>query len=197
MNETDKIWKIVNAILGLEVSRGHLKWKVSEVARAAKISRTLIYYHLGRSKKQIVENCLERVAGEFYGLSDERMRLVREGRLYECVRQSQQLYQKYPEFMIFYSRWRMRKSPLQALLIDIEERYRKKLTELFPALEREEIFALHALMQGLVSAPFITPATFDTALAMMQPVLARSALPRLQKQLNCLRTCPPNTSEVL
>lgn len=161
-------WKMITTVLSLEVSKGHLKWRITDLARQAKVSRTLVYYHLGKSKSEIVNECLDRVADEFYGLNEERMKLVMSGRLKECVNRSQIMFQRYPEFIIFYFKWRMKSSPLQKKLIEIEMRYQNKLRMLFPRLKEDELVAFHAVMQGLVSTPFITPEIFDKAIAMLK-----------------------------
>jgi len=156
--------KLVNVVLNLDVVKGHLKWKVSEVARVSKVTRTSLYYHLGRNKLQILKSCVELAAREFYGLSPKRIQMLRDGRVQECVRMSQDLCQKYPEFMVFYFRWRMKKSPMQATLIELENVYRKKLSSVFPHLSPIELVAVHALLQGLISSPFLTREAFNEAL---------------------------------
>jgi AcrR family transcriptional regulator len=164
MNKSDKIWQAINTVFKFEVSRGHLKWKITDVARVSKLSRTLIYYYLGKTKKEIFKNCLERVADDFYGLSESRMELVRAGKYQTCVNMTQQMFQKNPEFIIFYFRWRMTKSPIQESLIEIERRYQKKLSGILPHLEKDQIVAFHAIVQGLVSAPFMTASIFNKTL---------------------------------
>ena len=39
--------RVLQAVIAAEVAKGHLKWKVSDLARHAKVSRPLIYYHFG------------------------------------------------------------------------------------------------------------------------------------------------------
>ena len=53
--DKDEIYfKICNAILKGEVTKGHLKWKVSEVARSAGVSRPLVYHYLGSDREQML-----------------------------------------------------------------------------------------------------------------------------------------------
>jgi AcrR family transcriptional regulator len=165
----NKLWKMINVVLALEVSKGHLKWKISELARQCGVSRSLVYYHLGSSKTQIVDFCFSKIADEFYGLSEERMALVRAGKSEECLNLSREMFQANPEFMIFYLKWRVKKSPLQQKMMEIEKRYHAKLKMIFPKIEPDEILALHALIQGIVSCPFMTPNLFKRSLAMIRP----------------------------
>jgi hypothetical protein len=163
-----QLWTVINAVLSLEVTRGHLKWKVSDVSRTTKVNRNWIYYHLGKTKTQIFDFCLEQVAEEFYGLSDARMKMVREGRLLECLDLTRDMFRKNPEFMIFYYKWRMRKGPLQQKLIDIEVRYRRKLQGIFPRWSSEDAAAFQALIQGAVSAPFLNEVAFKRAVELIR-----------------------------
>jgi len=175
-DKNKKTWKIVNTVLALEVSKGHLKWKVSDLSRLTGVNRSLIYYHLGKTKKEIFHTCFEKIADEFYGLSEERLQMVRNGRLLDCTKLSQQMFNEHPEFMIFYFKWRMKKSPIQQVLIKIEERYQKKLKSIFPSLSEKEIVSLHGLLQGLVTSPFLNQEGFIRALGFVQmPPAPKSA----------------------
>ncbi len=53
--DEDIIFKICNAILRLEVEKGRLGWKISDIARYADVTRSLIYYYFGKDKETIVE----------------------------------------------------------------------------------------------------------------------------------------------
>ena len=48
-------FKICNAVLKLEVNKGHLAWTLSSVAKESTVTRSLIYYYFGKEKKVILE----------------------------------------------------------------------------------------------------------------------------------------------
>lgn len=157
-------WRIADTVFSLENTNGHLRWSVSELARKTKYSRTLLYYHFGSSKKRILDNCLSVVAHEFYGLSAERMSLIKTGQAMKCISLSRTMFRRYPNYLIFYTHWRHRESDLRDQLIQIETAYQNKLRWIFSDLNDRDIESLHACLQGLVSAPFLKEEAFWTGL---------------------------------
>jgi hypothetical protein len=96
-------WRIADAVFFLENTVGHLRWSVSALARQTKYQRTLLYYHFGKNKKTILDNCLSVVANEFYGLSAQRLSLVKDGKGTECISLSRKMFRRYPNYLIFYT----------------------------------------------------------------------------------------------
>lgn len=154
---------VVNGVLELEVTKGHLKWKVSELARKAKVSRPLVYYYLGKTKVDILESTLDLIAEELYGLSSERVAMVQRGDLLQSLQQTRRMLEQTPALAVFYQKWRFEKSPLQAKLVKMEKRYQQKLKGLFPQFNDVQIQALHAVFHGLIVAPFVTEASLRVA----------------------------------
>lgn len=63
---------VCNAILKLEVSKGHLKWTISEVSRISKITRSLIYYYFGKEKKVIFTESFRHILNLFFSIDVHR-----------------------------------------------------------------------------------------------------------------------------
>lgn len=160
-----KIW---NTILSLEVSKGHLKWKVADVARFARVSRPLVYYHFGRSKPEILAKCLEMIAEEYYGLTPERARLLREQGLRESLRQTRVMADANPALAVFYLKWRSQASPLRDQLIQFEKRYVAKLRKAFPHLTATQAELVQAFLHGLITAPFVEEKTMDEGVRFLE-----------------------------
>lgn len=146
------VLKVSTCVLKLESTKGHLKWKVTDLETKSKISRSLIYRYLGSSKEEILKNSLRVFTFEFYGFGSqvsipfsERIRLTREFLL------------KNHEVILFYQKWRTQDSWLQKEFIAIETVFQKNLKELLPHLSDEAIRGLHACLHGLVTAPFLNP----------------------------------------
>jgi AcrR family transcriptional regulator len=153
---------ILEAMLRLENEKGHLAWKISDLARLAGVSRTLVYYHFGRTKPEMLDAGIELIAVEYFGLTDERATLVREGKGWESVRQTREMIRSRPAFAVFYLRWRMQpRSPIAAMLVAIEQRYQAMLATAFPKLSKHEIVALHGILYGVVMSPFLTDEAID------------------------------------
>ena len=53
-DKDETYWKILDAVIALEIRRGHQKWTISELSRLSGITRTLIYYYFGKSKLEIL-----------------------------------------------------------------------------------------------------------------------------------------------
>jgi AcrR family transcriptional regulator len=148
---------ILEAMVRLENEKGHLGWKISELARAAGVSRALVYYHFGRTKQDILDAGIEILAAEYFGITEERASLLRAGKGWDSALRSRQMTAARPSFVVFYLRWRAQKmSPLAAKFVDIERRYQAMLATAYPQLSPEKVGALHGIMHAVVTAPFLT-----------------------------------------
>lgn len=159
--EKENRLKVINSVFKFETTRGHLNWKVIDVARVSGVSRSLIYYYFGQIKSEIFHRCVELICGDFYGISEERMKAVEQGDLYGCIAQNFRFFRESPEFVVFYNKARVKKSPLRDKLIEIEKTYQLKLKTLFPKLSSSEIVALHSVLHGVVCSPILDNSTFD------------------------------------
>lgn len=160
-------------MLSYEVSKGHLKWKVADVSRRLKVSRSLIYYHFGSSKQEILDSCFEIVAEEFYGLNNDFRGLADfENRVLEkSLIRTQKIYLRTPAIITFYHRWRQEQSPMQKRMLEMERRYQAKLLQAFPHLTKDEMLAVHAAMHGVVTGPFVSAAAARVVAEMLRPML--------------------------
>lgn len=162
--EDDKSFHIVNAVLAFENQKGHLKWKVSEVARASKVSKSLVYYYLGSTKEAILDACIRIGAEEFYGLNAERNSMIQGGDLISSIKYTREIFLKNYAFNAFYLKWRLSPAPIGEKLREYDARYQQKLHHLFPHLSDTERLALQALFHGLVVAPVLSDEAMLTAL---------------------------------
>lgn len=162
---------ILNSVLAAEVAKGHLKWKVSEIARAAKVSRPLIYYYFGTTKKEILTECLAVIAKEYFGLSESRENMLKAGEVAESLKQTRAMFRKNPALVVFYQKWRMQDSPIGKQLEEIEVRYQKKLKACYPHLSAVQVMILHAIFHGLITAPFLTNEGLKEAVLVLNQIL--------------------------
>ncbi|MES2528993.1 MAG: TetR/AcrR family transcriptional regulator [Bdellovibrionota bacterium] len=162
--EDDKSFHIVNAVLAFENQKGHLKWKVSEVARASKVSKSLVYYYLGSTKEAILDACIRIGAEEFYGLNAERNSMIQSGDLITSLKYTREIFLKNHAFSAFYLKWRLSPTSIGEKVREYDTRYQQKLANLFPHLTEIERVALQALFHGLVIAPALSDEALKTAL---------------------------------
>ena len=155
---------VAATIIEFEIKRGHLKWSVLEIAKVAKMSRSLIYYHFGRTKQDILHNSLNELLEEFYGLSPARAK----SSLSESLKLTQQIYHAYPSLAIFFQKWRKTESQIAEMLLECEKKYEAKLKKAFPKADADQVKAIHAIFHGLVTAPYLKSNTIPTALQLLQ-----------------------------
>ena len=159
VNKQQTQLKIIQALFRLEISKGHLRWTVTQLARASGISRVTIYFHFGSNKKQILESALRSICGEFFGLTPERQELAKSDFI-ASARITRDLAEQTPEFQVFYQVWRATKSPYCDILCEFETEYRKKLQALFPRLNAAQVSTIHASLHGAMAAPFLDDKMF-------------------------------------
>lgn len=150
--------EILIKVISLEVNKGHLKWKVSDLARLCHVSRSLVYYHFGKTKQEILMACLELLATEYYGLNRPNADWVFDGSLPEILLRARRLHMQTPAIAAFYQRWRVQDSPLKDRLEKYELEFQQKLKKAHPHLSTAKILAIHGIFHGLVTAPFMTDA---------------------------------------
>lgn len=150
----EKIFQVAVAIFSLEAKHGHLLWKVTDLEKKSKVSRTLIYRYFGNSKKQIFGQALNVFLTKFYGFEKSSSKPIS---FSKRVMLARELMQQHPDAVSFYQKWRSSSSELQKLFIQIEKKFQKKLKKIFPELSEQEILTAHACIHGLVTSPFLSP----------------------------------------
>ncbi|MEH0861483.1 MULTISPECIES: TetR/AcrR family transcriptional regulator [Halobacteriovorax] len=71
-------FRILNAVTKLEVAKGHLNWKIAEVAKEADVTRSLIYYYLGKEKDVILKEAVKYMISTVFNLTQEHSVGIRE-----------------------------------------------------------------------------------------------------------------------
>jgi AcrR family transcriptional regulator len=164
--------RVLQQIFALEASKGHLRWKVSDLARQCGVSRPLIYYHLGRTKKEILESSIDLMADKLLALSGNPKELFSAEFVNECVR-AQGFVSKHPAVTLAYLRCRSGSSKLKAKFVEIEKRYEKLLTHPGVSLSPTEVKALHTMLHGIIHSPFADEESVRTAIAQLKQILIR------------------------
>ncbi len=147
------VLKLSICVFKLESKKGHLKWKVTELEAVSKISRSLIYRYLGSTKEEILKSSLQIFAFEFYGFRQTETPLV----FHKRIEHTRKFLIQNHEVILFYQKWRTQDSWIQKEFITIEKKFQQLLKEIFPVLKTDEVVAIHAMIHGLVTAPFLTP----------------------------------------
>jgi AcrR family transcriptional regulator len=161
-----KYWQILDCAVKLEVSKGHLRWTISDLSRGSGVGRTLIYYYFGKAKAEIVKVALKIVSDEIFGLSPERLKLWEAGDIKSSILKSREMIEKAPHLREFYFHWRHTQSEIRDHLISVEKRYLQKIKKSRPSLDDKSAHALFTVLFGLVMMP-------DLKLESIEIVLSR------------------------
>lgn len=156
-------WKVLNSALELDSRRGHLKWTMSDLSRKSGITRSLIYYHFGRSKMAILDEAVRMIGQEIIGIGPERMALWRAGEWATAVRAARAITSQSSFLVTFYLVHRERPTDIGNSLREMEKAYLKKLETIFPGLPPAGIRALFALFFGATFGPLIDDAAIEFA----------------------------------
>jgi hypothetical protein len=146
-------WKVLNAALELDFRKGNLKWTMSELSRKSGITRSLIYYHFGRSKTAILNEAIVVIGEEIIATGPDRVALWREGKWAETVKLSREVASQAPHLCNFYLLHRDRPTDIGQNIRNLESAYIRKLQKLFPELPAAGIKALFAFFFGICFAP--------------------------------------------
>jgi AcrR family transcriptional regulator len=157
-------WKVLNAALELDFKKGHLKWTMSDLSRKSAITRSLIYYHFGRSKMSILEQAVRLIGEEVIGLAPHRLELWQNGDWSSSVRLAREIVSQTPFLGNFYLLHRERPTEIGRELRSLETAYFKKLKGVFAGLPDEAHRAIFAVMFGLLFAPLVDDAAVHLAL---------------------------------
>lgn len=151
-NKQETLDRLSHSVFELEVEKGHLSWKVTDLVRKSKLSRSLIYRYMGGSKRQILGSALDNFVNEFYGFNPNQSDIA----FPERIRLARLRMEAHPDAILFYQKWRSKESWLQREFISIEQKFQRKLKKLFPNLTDLQITSLHVVIHGLTTAPFLS-----------------------------------------
>jgi AcrR family transcriptional regulator len=151
ISKDELFWKILDAALKLELTHGHVRWKMTDLARASGVTRTLIYYYFGHSKESILQAAITIIGEEFFGLSEARQALWSNRQIWESFRKSRALVKNTPHIPIFYLEQRQPEKPFYQEMQTLEKRYLQKLSGRFPKASTDSLRAAFATFFGIVT----------------------------------------------
>lgn len=156
-NEKDDVyWTLLNGALELEFKKGHLKWTLSDLARKTDITRSLIYYHFGRSKMDILRAAIQIIGKEFTGIDNpERASLWFQEDYKTSLLQARQIYDRMPHLCSFYLNHRKKDTQVGKALDDIESGFRARLKSAAPTATEAQINTLFAVYFGMAYSPLV------------------------------------------
>lgn len=166
-------WSIFDSVIKLDITKGHMAWSISDIARVSGISRPLIYYYFGKSKENIMQTAVDYLGKEYFGLSDDRMELWKQRNIYESVSRSRKLWQKSPYSYSFYVMRRDLQNPVGETIRDLEKKYEEKLKTFYPSATRDLHDAVQAVLFGLAVSPTLTDEGLKNAVKIVENYLSQ------------------------
>ncbi|HVK59915.1 MAG TPA: TetR/AcrR family transcriptional regulator [Bdellovibrionales bacterium] len=167
----ETFWKVLNAALELDFRKGHLKWTMSELSRKSSITRSLIYYHFGRSKSAILTEAVRVIGEEIIGIAPDRMELWKVGDWAQAIQRGRSVTQQSPYLVNFYMVHRDRPTDVGEGLRKLETRYMKKLGDIFPKLTEAELRILFGIFFGMIFAPLVNNEAIDAGMKALKSLL--------------------------
>jgi AcrR family transcriptional regulator len=165
-------WSIFDAVIKLDITKGHMKWSISDIARVSGISRPLIYYYFGKAKENIMQTAVDYLGREYFGLSEERIALWKSKDIFESVSRSRKLWQRSPYSYSFYILRRDMQNPTGETIRELEKRYEEKLKSFYPRASRDLHAAVTAIFFGLAISPTLTDEGLKNAVKVVEQYLA-------------------------
>lgn len=109
-------FKICDSVLLHELIKGHLKWSLSDISKHSGITRSLIYYYMGKEKEQILQEAIRFMLELFFNTNmDKRMGV--EGRMELVLTQIRQM----PHIFLYYVSERIKTSDYGMMIREREE----------------------------------------------------------------------------
>ena len=153
-------FRILEAVIQLEVENGHLQWRITDLARRSGVKRTLIYYYFGNSKKELLLSTLQGVRELFKVRTPTELR-----KLIMLLRKK---FLHSPDILLFYLRNRGEAGDLGELLRELENALKRQIAQHFAAFFNLNQEIMFAVFFGYLLAPQISSRSIAYALRTLQ-----------------------------
>lgn len=168
----ETFFKVLNAALELDFRKGHMRWTMSDLSRKSAITRSLIYYHFGRSKVGILQEAVRMIGEEFIGARPDRVQMWKEGKMVDSLKASRSLAKESPHIGQFYLAHRDRPTEIGESLRKIERDYLRKLGLLYPQMGDGELRTLFTVFFGVCFSPLSDDVVIDRLAESVRRLLA-------------------------
>lgn len=145
-SKEDIYFAVCNAILKMEVAKGHLKWTLTEISRESGITRSLIYYYFGKEKKSALEEAYKFVISNFFNIERAKTMGIR-----ERLKQVLQDVKKMPYLFVLYYLERNSGGEIGQMIKNAEGLMLKALKQEFPKLNDNQILEIYLKELGAIT----------------------------------------------
>ena len=134
---------VLNAILKMEIAKGHLKWTLSDISRESKVTRSLIYYYFGKEKKAVLATAYQYLVERFYSLDKPNPLPLRQ-RLSNILKDLKEM----PYLILLFYSAKGEDSEFGRIIRKKETEFLKGLQKEFPHLSETQILEVYLMELG-------------------------------------------------
>jgi len=135
-------FKICDSVLFHELIKGHLNWSLSDVSKHSGVTRSLIYYYMGKEKEQILAEAVRFMLELFFNTNHEKSLGVEE-RMVMVLTQIRLM----PHIFLYYTSERIKDSEYGGIIRNAEADLFKYL-EVELQLDRKSVTKLFLMELG-------------------------------------------------
>lgn len=145
-SKEDVFFEICNAVLKLEVQKGHLCWKISDVARVSGVTRSLIYYYFGKEKEVILSEAWKFMLQLFFENSGDQP----ESGIINRMQNILKYVEKMPYLMVLFYLEKGKDTEFAQQIRKCEESLFEKLAIEYPQKTKNEIEQIYMMELGSI-----------------------------------------------
>lgn len=155
-SKDDVYFAVCNAILKMEVAKGHMKWTLSEISRESGITRSLIYYYFGKEKQAALQEAYKFILSHFFNLEKTKEIGIRE-RLKQVLHDVKRM----PFLFVLYYLKKNEDSEIGQMIKEAEEIFLQASKKEFPDLTDAQRLEVYLKELGAIAFQ-LPPETVDT-----------------------------------
>ncbi|WP_413574780.1 TetR/AcrR family transcriptional regulator [Bdellovibrio sp. HCB290] len=137
---------VCNAILKMEVAKGHLQWTLSDISRESDVTRSLIYYYFGKEKDKVLEEAYKFVISQIFNIERTKTVGIRE-RLRDVLRDVKNM----PYLFVLYYLEKNADTQFGKMINQAEALLLKAMQNEFPDLNETQILEIYLKELGAIA----------------------------------------------
>lgn len=137
---------VCNAILKMEVAKGHLQWTLSDISRESNITRSLIYYYFGKEKEKVLEEAYKFIIANFFDIERTKTMGIR-----ERLRQVLTDLKSMPYLLVLYYLEKHNNTEFGQMIHKAEALLIKNMKNEFPNMTEQQLLEIYLKELGAIA----------------------------------------------
>lgn len=152
----DKI-PVFDAVLKLEVTKGHLLWTFADVARLSNQKRSLLYYHFGKDSSVLLNEAWSYMLNNMFALKEPIALGIR-----ERIKQIVNHVNNHPYLFILFFLEKRNNSEISRLIKQCEIDLINLLQQKYPKYSEKDILKIYLCELGAIAYQSLSNEEFDS-----------------------------------